>query len=302
VTIISAKFFLYVYNHPYWYNQIDQDMVGGAVVAFLIFATVSRSFVEAISTKVLLLGDSVDRYITEDYCQSEGLNATAWGERYLKYSRNRKSVVKFAPRNQPAIYCKDRHNNTLASVHIFGVAATGPYHSGFKSDDNDPYVDTLPRIKKSIEIFISQFGYPTRIILHTAMWDSKYVYQRDANYYWTGKGRHNYSSDFAVNLKQRIDDIFATVGNISRIGLRTAVWDEGPTIRNFNRIIREVAIEKNTFLFDYDAEVWSTVGFNAQLIGYLLRDAVHPHPNHTAAAGYKIMNYCDYCLNKHILV
>ena len=44
----------------------------------------------------------------------------------------------------------------------------------------------------------------------------------------------------------------------------------------FNEIIRRIASERNLTLFDYDKEVWSTVGFDYSQEKNMFRDWIHP--------------------------
>lgn len=46
----------------------------------------------------------------------------------------------------------------------------------------------------------------------------------------------------------------------------------------FNEIIRKTAFNRNLTLFDYDKEIWGTVGFNYSEEVNLFRDWIHPKP------------------------
>jgi len=62
--------------------------------------------------------------------------------------------------------------------------------------------------------------------------------------------------------------------------MRTAVWEKaaGHLLKEFNNVIRKIASTKNLTLFDYDKEVWGTVGFDYSEEPFIFRDWIHPKP------------------------
>lgn len=119
------------------------------------------------SEKVLLIGDSIDRMITHQWCYSNHLKIYHWGEGTIK---DGDPYVK-----QPSFYCRRPYDNdSLAAVHIFSSKPYGPYY--LISSKNDKYVDTSIRIIKAIELYIKEYGIPNKVIFNTELWDLRPFY------------------------------------------------------------------------------------------------------------------------------
>ena len=84
-----------------------------------------------VSFRILLIGDSVDRYIVGDWCwsiglDSDGSNANVWSSHWgansgLQYGNSNS-------KKQPAFICGSiPTEDTIAFVHTFGSNPTGPY-------------------------------------------------------------------------------------------------------------------------------------------------------------------------------
>ena len=112
-----------------------------------------------LALRLLLIGDSVDRCIVQDWCglqRSRGVQVTSfnWGDSSIKYA-SKKGMM-------PSDICVST-TDSIAFVHIFGSNATGPYLHMFSNSPEDPYVDTQVRVKKSIELYKAHVGLPDRI-------------------------------------------------------------------------------------------------------------------------------------------
>lgn len=119
------------------------------------------------SEKVLLIGDSIDRMITHQWCYSNHLKIYHWGEGTIK---DGDPYVK-----QPSFYCRRSYDNdSLAAVHIFSSKPYGPYY--LVSSKGDPYVDTSIRVVKALECYIKEYGIPNKVLFNTELWDLRPFY------------------------------------------------------------------------------------------------------------------------------
>ena len=119
-----------------------------------------------LARNVLLIGDSVDRYIVSDWCSMDaymdgipGSHANPWGDGSIKYGDKTK---------QPALFCR-RGNNTLSSLHVFGSAPYGPYL--WVENTRDRLANTVPRIEKALALYQDQIGMPDIILFTSILWD-----------------------------------------------------------------------------------------------------------------------------------
>lgn len=241
--------------------------------------------------KVLLLGDSVDRWIVYDYCthlRQRGIEATSfeWGEGSIRYQTITGAQL-------PATLCH-HGQSTIAFVHMYGSNATGPYFHNFKGSGLEPFIDTKPRIVKSLHLFNTSVGTPDLIIFNSAQWDVQYWY--DFHHVLQVNETLWFSAveSFTRNLKARVGEILAWVGNQDvAVGLRTSVWEAkgGMLLTAFNEIQRKLASEMNLVLFDFDRDVWSTVSFNYTpgFEAFIFRDWIHPRTFYTLAAALKLV-------------
>jgi len=114
--------------------------------------------------KVLLLGDSVDRNMVFDFCNSnpEYNFSTTWAN-ISYYSASHSSGCCTSPQ---FIFCH---------AHLFGSAAKGPYMHGWQNNAEDSNVDTELRIPLCIRDYIKRFGDPEFVLFRSELWDSSYL-------------------------------------------------------------------------------------------------------------------------------
>ena len=111
--------------------------------------------------RILLLGDSIDRYLVADGCA--GLGASEpwdWSDGLFPYRHGMSGAGMCSTPDGSA---------TLASLHLFGAAPAGPYlhNHGGELDD------TAPRISRGLEQFRNKAGQgPTHIVYHSNSWDA----------------------------------------------------------------------------------------------------------------------------------
>jgi len=240
----------------------------------------------------LLLGDSVDRFTVQAWCgHHAGNKPKEWGTHSIRYVN--KNIA------HPPQFCHSpRLNCSLASVHIYGTNSTGPYYGGFVNTAQDIYADTTPRIAKAVELFMTEFGAPDHIIIHTAQWDIRAL----AAYLGQISAQHNSSllhrevETFRRNLGARLDEL-ARLAPSAQLGLRTAAFSmqvENPEMQyDFNRVIRETATARRLPLVDLDKDLWSNEGFarnNTAAFARLFRDFIHPRDTFLVIAGDELLN------------
>lgn len=111
--------------------------------------------------RILLLGDSVDRYLVADGCEGLGANAPwDWSDGLFPYRHGMSG----------AGLCSTPDGSvTLASLHLFGAAPAGPYlhNHGGELDD------TAPRIHRGLAQFRKKVEQgPSHIVYQSNNWDA----------------------------------------------------------------------------------------------------------------------------------
>lgn len=240
--------------------------------------------------KVLLLGDSTDRQIVENWCaHSNGTgfvtHRIGWGPKTLKYGG--KSDI-LSPN-----YCVDSEGNSIASIHVFGSSPHGPYYSDDWEVDNrtNPFADfeirdSSYRTTEGVRSYCDLYGTPDCVFLKTVNWDNIAVAD--------GKDP-SAASNFLANTAARLADIRSVVGEGVLVGVATVpqVYDGRGLAPQLNAQLRDYAAQRDLLLYDYDMDVWSSVGFHynveTQLKIMRLKDQIHPVPFYSALAGQKLL-------------
>lgn len=236
---------------------------------------------------ILILGDSVDRHIVEDWCagtNSSGFNThvVGWGPKSLKYG-GITSII------SPS-YCVNGDGDSIAQIHLFGSNAHGPYYSDKWEMDNSKFEvrDSSFRCTEGIRIYVEFYGVPDRIFLKTVNWDNALAQNNRDN---------SEVSHFIQNTHDRIREIESVVGKDVQIGVMTApqVWYGGSAVPHLNVLLREFASAHNLMLYDYDYDVWGSKGFqfNKETQLAIMRSEFDIHPNifYSAQAGRKILGH-----------
>ena len=250
-----------------------------STIHLLIFLLLLATLVS--SDNLLLLGDSIDRYTTIEWCKFkalQGFNTTSlrWGQDKLRYDNV--EGVKFG-----SFYCK-ADKDSVAFVHIFGSNATGPYHNNLGNNPLDIYEDTVARLNLSISLYQSLYGSPDRVILQTAQWDNHYYRNNKVDL-------KVIINTFTNNTNLRLNELLQMVDKSVDVGLRTAVWCRigGNQLHTVNQIIRDIAKERNLTLYDFDYDIRSTINYDKKQQSHILFDQVHPKPTYTARAAEKML-------------
>jgi len=235
---------------------------------------------------VLLIGDSIDRYVVVDWCAKHNATVLNWGDDSIKYGD--KGGTK-----KPSAYCELENGDSLAFLHIFGSSGSGPYL--FISTRDDPFAATTRRLIKALELYREQIGFHklTKIIFHSSLWDFRpfrsdvceYRYEQDAKirakYSTISSYRQRYLLDHGNRtLAHMQHDIIARIFEIVQlvtmhhfndpnhhhnhtnvhhhtlqnltIGVRTAIWyeDGNELLHAMNDLMRMLVLTSNGVSID----------------------------------------------------
>jgi len=221
---------------------------------------------------ILLMGDSVNRYMVEEYCDRvEGKFTHNWGTGFHQNQKQRTSSS-----------CEVLNLNLIIGfLHIFGSESVGPYHENRKSNnDKSDFTDTIIRIPKGIEQFQNLIGSEIDFIFYrTDLWDLAQFSNTSYRYY------NEDSSNFLLTNRKALINRFIEnnlwaiklirqLSPSSYIGTHTI-----PRIKHelnldlfahFENAVRFIAHQSGIFLFD-----WNLQFANMNPDEYL-RDNTHP--------------------------
>lgn len=269
------------------------------------------------ATNLLLIGDSVDRFITHDWCEFHGWRSgkareVDWADSTLEihddYPKHRDKI--------PFLQCISPANDSIAMVHIFGSYAQGPYLK-MNAPCKSKYCPTPARVERALELYFEKVGLPDFIIFHTIQWDAQKFIRRGADYNTIFSSEWNATlRDFGANLDLRLDEIqnitsrlyscnstFSSLP-VPNIGLRTAVLNKagGNLVNAMNDIYRKVAARRGLSLYDFDNDVWATLEWDYSKQSTVFRDYIHPVPVYLATAGEKMLfnRYSSYSFLRNV--
>jgi hypothetical protein len=269
----------------------------------IVFMVLSSIFL-ADSCKALsifIIGDSIDRYIVKDWCGFIQRKGPHWQREFVDRGFHIMGIL-------PSFICgSNATGDSLAFLHHFGSASHGPYFHGYRNGPDRPYLDSMPRIQRAMELYFAEFGAPDRIFYHSAQWDSKYligIHGESRLEVIGSELRNNVTAAFRENVIKRLDQITELSRNLSTklvdIALRTAIFDPfvnkslvsirtGTLVHAMNRIIYEIAVQRNLTYYDLDNEIWSIANWNYSRAKEVLRDQIHPNNPCAVLAGEKIL-------------
>lgn len=253
------------------------------------------------SLHVFIIGDSVDRYMTEDWCDFKG-DGKGCGGPGCTYWAEGSDIRPRSAKGQTTHQRCSIGEDSITFLHNYGTNPTRPYLSSGGPFANDPYAETPKRIPYAIDLFFQRFDPPDIVLYHGTQWDIQLVYEQQGtraqlthgDYDTPYSGLWNSSvARFEANMHARIDEVQAAVELQLRklgksvdsvnIGVRTAVWNEagGRLLHAFNAVTRRLAKQRNITLFDIDNDVWGTVDWDyaVEKTKPILRDFIHPVPS-----------------------
>lgn len=235
--------------------------------------------------KLLLIGDSVDRHSTEEWCviqRSRGFKTeqAPWGPTFL-------SDVQGSRGGRWGTFSCKTDTDSVAYAQVYGSNATEPYYwTSQRIEVNKEFEGTKARINLILSLYLSQFGTPDRIVFQTIQWDAAYLINVLKNF-----DEIALIARFKQNIIDRISEISQIVPDSVDVGIRTAPRSAFHTnlINGYNNAMREIASERNISLYDYDLDIWSSVNFNFKLESHLFRDTIHPKFPYSATAADKML-------------
>ena len=111
-------------------------------------------------TSILVLGDSVDRFMVCDFCETNPKYKLSAHWANITYWIN------------PASFCCVSTDFIFCMANIYGSPPKGPYAFQFTNNDTiDSNVDTQLRIPVIMNDFIDKFGHPQFVLFRTDIWD-----------------------------------------------------------------------------------------------------------------------------------
>ena len=276
--------------------------------------------------RLMLIGDSIDRYITVEWCN----NMVQMG-RPISRGQIAENLIKYPLHsNIGAYYCVSHDtNDSIWFLHIFGSNDTGPYRyttdgkmtpDWFGLVEDHDLINTPARIKAGMELFCQLFPryFPDRIFFNSVLWDLVLLRQTNNG---TMISDGSYLQWFRRNLNQRLDDLinytrvlsFRTGTKMPGIGLKTVLSNpllngsiafnvasvELSVFQAFNREIVQTAIARNLSFFDFNRDSWSTVQWNYSRSSEIFRDDAHQNSRHSIRIADKLLglSYSRYYYN-----
>jgi hypothetical protein len=223
---------------------------------------------------VLLLGDSVDRYIVRDFCSLHNGTVEDWSRQAFMYK---------AKDEASASSLCSLPSRALAHLHLFGSNQTGPYRDGIRESWFDPFVDTPVRICKGLELFARRVAAPTTIVFQVLMWDLLAV--RGAPDAAAAAARYR------ARLRARLADVRRCAPPGAEVAIRTAPssrWG-GALMPAFNDALRGLARDAGLRLLDFDALAagWAAEAGDAEADRF--RDGYHPAETYCARFAERVL-------------
>ena len=213
---------------------------------------------------VLLLGDSVDRYVVRDLCARRNGTVEDWSNAMFMYKAKEPASGSAA--------CRLPGGGALAHLHLFGSNATGPYRDNIAASWFDPLVDTPARICKGLEVFAQRVGRPALVVFQVLMWDLL-GYRKQA---WGSDDDKVAAYRAAVDARLRDVRRCAPLG--AALAVRTvpnAAWG-GRLMPLFNAALRDAAHAAGLPVVDFDALMAGWAAAAGPGDADMFRDGYHP--------------------------
>lgn len=246
----------------------------GEALPLLLLILAGLCLLRSNGESLLLIGDSVDRFILVEWCE------VSHGEE-IEVSRLKKASNMWAItsphiknwvsdtitfRDDPYFHCSEGQD-TITNVHMLGSAAQGPYFKDDKNLKGFEYRDSGKRITKSLELYVSAYSIPDKIVLTTVLWDALGALERHegrSELFIPGSELFNHTIDtFRSNLIQRYDQIcshfkhkhgYPDHKRAPVVALRTGVWCQagGDILHHMNHVVRSLCKDRHIPLYDFD--------------------------------------------------
>ena len=273
-----------------WINVLSRSMlednifvgIGTSLIQSLLLGTVHKEGPAAYITRqkhsVLIMGDSLSRYVVEGYASLTGCAMRDWSSSKFKY----KTGV------SASLSCTNLEGGTLGFLHLYGNSAEGPYLHGHKDDDNDPWTSTPRRLCKGLQLWEMAHGSPpTEVVWSVMWWDENFIRKfQDAQY-----TLQNMARDFRKNLVLRLEDLDRCRAATTRIVLSTIprTMVSKNRLHMLNKVVIDLGREMMIDVYDWDTMVWHGKAVDEVSESILFRDDTHPSVNVSEAFGRFLM-------------
>ena len=206
---------------------------------------------------ILLMGDSVDRYMVEDYCDRHDSPSVIWSDIFVTYDHNCTSTCQIGMKR-------------IAFIQVYGSRKLPPYLFSRVNTPEDLYANTEDRIPQALTKYIALYGTPDYIFYRTELWD---FHPRSGSVDVKGEMRNATQrlEEFISNHEWAISLIRSIVPT-AYIGSHTV-----PNIKwgmhlfhHYANSMRYISHKHGTFMYD-----WNLLLSSHQNYDYL-RDGHHP--------------------------
>ena len=203
------------------------------------------------------MGDSVDRYMVEDYCDRHDSPSVIWSDIFVTYDHNCTSTCQIGMKR-------------IAFIQVYGSRKLPPYLFSRVNTPEDLYANTEDRIPQALTKYIALYGTPDYIFYRTELWD---FHPRSGSVDVKGEMRNATQrlEEFISNHEWAISLIRSIVPT-AYIGSHTV-----PNIKwgmhlfhHYANSMRYISHKHGTFMYD-----WNLLLSSHQNYDYL-RDGHHP--------------------------
>jgi hypothetical protein len=228
------------------------------------------------NVSILILGDSINRYMIDDGCGLIGGTLADWGVGFTYKVGASAAKACITP------------TGVIAYLNTYGSKPKGPYYTNHVNSPEDPWADTELRIAHGVAQFTERFGAPLLILFRGELWDLHVWLGSDISKYTT-EDRNALFATYTNDNRGSIEAIRAAAPH-ALLGLHSV-----PLIKWANflqrlhvqyvQAMRNFANDNALIYFDFFA---LTLQLRVQFDGdpkseILLRDHHHPTAAHCAA-------------------
>ena len=216
---------------------------------------------------ILLLGDSVDRYLIDDGCG-------AWSNSSMYDWAEGEFVYKFG--SGASQTCTTLWGS-MSFLHLYGAPQAGPYLNGHVNTEADPFTDTPLRIKRALALYVERFGFSPRVIVYqSCLWDVHRVKSEEMTIRKTFQLVAAQEVDLLKNLRLLREILPSQVA----VFTRTTPHSSPPRIAEMTNALRRASKALGIGVLDWDLMMR---GEAPTLCDGIFRDAGHPTPAYSRA-------------------
>ena len=226
------------------------------------------------STRILLLGDSINRQVLQAGCGDVGGRAPSapiWTEQFTYREGASVSHVCELPLGEGSV---------AAFLHVYGAAANGPYYMGHGSQGHStPEAvefcgDTAERIPEALRQFTAKFGGPPTVVLfHSEVWDLMDTGLRIEKGLLARRDLGARLNAYVLDLRRVFAQLRAALGPHALLGIHTVplIMRDADLYHGFSNAMRLFARTSDVFMLDWGRLVQPLTPEETQA------DKVHPN-------------------------